>query len=310
MNVRMGESTSTRDNRTPGAETSTPGAETSKSSCEADRARLRAVIAPLRRVLVAFSGGVDSTLVLAVAHEALGGDALGVTAVSPSLAAAEREDARSLAAWIGACHREVMTFEHLDPRYLANTGDRCYFCKEELYERLGRLAAEEGFQAILDGTHLGDLGDVRPGLRAAHAHGVVHPLARAGLGKGSVRNLSRHLGLPSWDKPEMACLASRLPRGTPVSVDRLRRAERAESSVRALGFRQVRVRDCGEQARIEIAVEEMGRLVDRELQGRVIHDVCAAGFAGAMIDPGGYRRGGAGDSTAPARAGLEESLDG
>ena len=260
---------------------------------EADRARLRAVIASLRRVLVAFSGGVDSTLVLTVAHEALGDDALGVTAVSPSLAAAEREDARRLAGWIGARHREIETYEHLDPRYLANAGDRCYYCKSELYERLGRLAEKEGFLAILDGTQLDDMNDIRPGLRAAQQYGVVHPLVGAALDKAAVRRLSRHLGIPAWDKPEMACLASRLPRGTPVSIERLSRVERAESAVRALGFSQVRVRDYGERARIEIAAAEMEPLADGELAARMGREVCAAGFAEATIDPAGYRRGGA-----------------
>jgi uncharacterized protein len=260
---------------------------------EGDRARLRAVIASLGRVLVAFSGGVDSALVLAVAHETLGEDALGVTAVSPSLAAAEREDARRLARWIGARHLEIETFEHLDPRYLANAGDRCYYCKSELYQRLEGLAEHEGFHAILDGTQLDDMGDLRPGLRAAQEHGVVHPLVRAALGKAAVRRLSRHLGIPAWDKPEMACLASRLPRGTPVSIERLRRVEQAESAVRALGFNQVRVRDEGERARIEIAANEMKPLADVEFAARVRREVCAAGFAAASVDPDGYRRGGA-----------------
>ncbi len=260
----------------------------------ADLQRLTGIIAPLGRILIAFSGGVDSTLVLKVAHDVLGEGALAVTAVSPSLAAAERADARRLASWIGARHCEIETFEHLDPGYRANAGDRCYHCKSELYERLAHLAEKEGFCAIADGTHAGDLTDVRPGLRAAREHAVIHPLAQAGLDKSGVRRLSLHLGLPSWDKPEMACLASRLPQGTPVSVARLRRAERAESAVKALGFRQVRVRDEGEWARVEVGVDELERVADPDLAARLSRDVCAAGFAEARIDPRGYRRGGAG----------------
>lgn len=270
---------------------------TAPASAAADRARLAAVVAPLERMIVAFSGGVDSTLVLAVAVQEKGDRVLAVTGVSPSLAAAELADARALAARIGARHREAATFEHLDPRYVANAGDRCYHCKSDLYARLEAIRRAEGYAAILDGTNLDDLGDTRPGLRAAEEGGVRHPLIEAGLDKAAVRRLSRYLGLPSWDKPEMACLASRLPVGTPVSIARLRRAEAAEAALRALGFRQVRVRDHGEIGRIEIAVEEMERLRGEsaaavDLEARVRAAVRAAGFAEAVVDPDGYRRGG------------------
>jgi len=271
-----------------------------------DLARLDAILAPLGRVLVAFSGGVDSTLVLAAAHRALGDAALGVTGVSPSLAVAELADARRLAAWIGAPHREIATYEHLDPRYQANAGDRCYYCKSDLYARLREITAAEGFAAILDGTNLDDLGDVRPGLGAAREHGVRHPLVETGLDKAAVRRLSHDLGLPSWDKPEMACLASRLPAGTPVSVERLRRAERAEAGIRALGFRQVRVRDHGALGRVEIAVEEMGRLAGGGVAGQMLAVVRAAGYAEATIDPRGYRRGGGGGPAARSNEKEEE----
>jgi pyridinium-3,5-biscarboxylic acid mononucleotide sulfurtransferase len=257
------------------------------------------------RLLVAFSGGVDSTLVLAAAHRALGGRVLGVTAVSPSLPAAELAEARALARAIGAAHREIGTLEHLDPDYQANRGDRCYHCKSELYSRLSVLKAAEGFTAIADGTNLDDLSDIRPGLKAAGEHGVLHPLVLAGLDKAAVRRTSHHLGLPTWDKPEMACLASRLPVGVPVTVERLQRAERAEAALRSLGFRQVRVRDLGsaDRARIEIGRDEMARLGVEVTPDAVVAAACAAGFAGAEIDPLGYRRGGAGHAGGKGQAG-------
>jgi pyridinium-3,5-biscarboxylic acid mononucleotide sulfurtransferase len=244
---------------------------------------------------VAFSGGVDSTLVLAAAKQALGDRVLAVTGISPSLAMAEREAAATLAARIGARHRELPTYEHLDPRYLANAGDRCYYCKSDLYRRLHDLARDEDGAMIADGTHRDDLSGHRPGLQAAAEHGVRHPLAEAGLGKDAVRRLSQALGLPTWDKPEMACLASRLPAGVPVTVARLRRAENAEAALRALGFRQLRVRVLGEDAaRIEIDRPEMAR-IDRDVSaGEVIAAVAACGFTAVTIDPLGYRRGGAG----------------
>lgn len=278
----------------PGAATRAPDAP---ASAAADLARLAAVLAPLERVIVAFSGGVDSTLVLAAAVRDHGARVLAVTGVSPSLARAELADARELAARIGARHREVDTFEHLEPRYVANAGDRCYHCKTDLYARLDEIRRAEGYAAILDGTNIDDLGDTRPGLRAAEEHSVRHPLIEAGLGKPAIRRLSRHLGLPSWDKPEMACLASRLPVGTPVSLARLRRAEAAEEAIRTLGFRQVRVRDQGDLGRIEIAVEEMERLRGEStaaaaLEARLLAAVRSAGFARAAVDPNGYRRGG------------------
>jgi uncharacterized protein len=278
---------------------------TTKSPAEAadlvTLAALEAQFAPEQRVVVAFSGGVDSTLVLAVAQRVLGERVLAVTGVSPSLAHAERREAAALATRIGARQLEIPTYEHLDPHYRANAGDRCYYCKLDLYGRLSAVAVNEGGARIADGTHAGDLTDIRPGLKAAAEHQVWHPLAEAGLDKAGVRRLSAHLGLPTWDKPEMACLASRLPAGVPVTAWRLRRAERAEGALKAFGFRQVRVRDLGTgAARIEIDRDEMVRIGQDVTAIELRTAVANCGFDSVVIDPAGYKRGGAGTAPAPS----------
>ncbi|HXJ65893.1 MAG TPA: ATP-dependent sacrificial sulfur transferase LarE, partial [Actinomycetota bacterium] len=210
--------------------------------------RLHAVVASTGGAVVAFSGGTDSALVAAVAARALGDRALAVTAVSPSLPPAELRDAREVAAVVGIRHRSVRTHEVEREAYLANGSDRCYHCKTELYGVLERVAEEESLPAVLSGANLDDLGDWRPGLRAAEEHHVRHPLVEAGFTKAAVREAARELGVPTWDKPASACLSSRIEHGVRITVEDLTRVGRAERALKELGFRQVRVRVHGEVA--------------------------------------------------------------
>jgi pyridinium-3,5-biscarboxylic acid mononucleotide sulfurtransferase len=251
--------------------------------------RMKGALRATGGALVAFSGGVDSTLVLAVAREVLGDRAVALTAHSASVPGSEREEARALAARIGARHLEVESREGNDPRYRENTPERCYFCKSELYRLCDEACARLGLPVVLDGFNADDRRDHRPGHRAAGEHRVRSPLADAGLTKLEVRAWSEAYGLPTWDKPQMACLASRIPYGTPVTPERLARIESAEAGVRAAGLRQFRVRDHGIVGRVEVAAEEMELAFRRREE--IALALRTAGFALAALDLEPFRSG-------------------
>jgi pyridinium-3,5-biscarboxylic acid mononucleotide sulfurtransferase len=251
--------------------------------------RLRALLGSLDGALVAFSGGVDSAFVLAVAREVLGDRAVALTAHSPSVPQAERAEARALAARVGARHVEVESHELDDPRYVANGTDRCYFCKSELYRLCDEVARSEGLAAVVDGFNADDRRDFRPGHRAAAERAVRSPLAEAGLTKDEVRAWSEAYGLSTWDKPQMACLASRIPYGTAVTPERLAQVERAEVGVRALGFRDLRVRHHGDLGRVEIGEAELERAFAHRAE--IARAVKAAGFKLAALDLEPFRSG-------------------
>jgi uncharacterized protein len=257
-------------------------------------AALQAWFAPFDSVLVAFSGGVDSAVVLAAAGRAVRererpGRVLACIGVSPSLPGRERRAAVALAEQLGVPSRTVDTDEFDDPHYAANPVNRCFFCKLHLHDRLSAMARAEGYDVLVDGNHADDLNDHRHGMAAARKHGVRSPLAELGAGKADVRQMARAMGLPVSDKPAMACLASRVPHGTPVTPQLLRQIDAAEDVLAELGFTQFRVRHHGDIARIELPVDELGRAVD--LATLIVDRVGACGYRFVTLDLAGFRSG-------------------
>jgi len=252
--------------------------------------KLKKDLADLRGAVVAFSGGVDSTFLLAVAREILGEHVLAVTATSETYPERELFEARSLARQMDARHLEVISEELDIPEFLHNPRNRCYYCKKELFAKLRSIAEEQGLPHVLDGTNVDDLGDHRPGRQAAAELGVISPLEQAGLTKNEIRQLSHQLGLPTWDKPAYACLSSRFPYGTAITPERVRQVGQAEDSLRTLGFRILRVRYHEDVARLELGPEEFCKAVG-PLKEQVIQMVKQVGFTFVSIDLEGYRAG-------------------
>jgi uncharacterized protein len=258
----------------------------------AKRDRLLEILRGCGRVAVAFSAGVDSTVVAKAAQVALGDSAVAVTAVSASLASGELEEAERTARLIGIRHRVIHTQEFENPNYTANPANRCYFCKSELYSRLERLIPELGVDCIVNGANVDDLGDWRPGMKAAEEHLVRSPLVEAGITKAEVRELARHWDLPTWDKPAAPCLSSRIAYGLDVTPERVRQIDAAERFLRGHGFRELRVR-CpqADVARIEVPLGDIARLEQPDLYSTIVQHFHSLGFESVTVDPQGFRSG-------------------
>jgi uncharacterized protein len=258
---------------------------------DAKEQRLLQLLGELKRVIVAYSGGTDSAYLAWAAHRALGEDAVAVTADSASLPASHKRDAEAFARECGFRHEYIETYEFENPEYVKNDQNRCFHCKDELFNQLEALAAARGYAHIVYGVNKDDLGDYRPGQRAAKIHQVKAPLVEAGLSKAEIRELSKRAGLSTWDRPAAACLSSRVPYGTPVTPETIKTIEEGEEAIRALGFRQFRVRFHGDLVRIEIAKEEMPRAMTAEHARAFAAIFKQLGFLYVTLDLEGYRQG-------------------
>lgn len=253
--------------------------------------RLKEILAGMESALIAYSGGADSTLLLKVARDVLGERVVAATALSPTYPQVEMEHAKRTAALIGARHVTVATGELSDPAFAGNPLDRCYWCKRELFSELGRLAERSDLDYVLDGSNRDDVDDFRPGMKAAKEFGVRSPLREAGLGKEEIRRLSKKLGLQTWNKPALACLASRFPYGTAITEERLRVVDEAEGYLRSLGVTQVRVRHHDDVARIEVPEAEIGKIVRKKFMRKIVDRLKRLGYRHVTVDLAGYRTG-------------------
>ena len=261
------------------------------AALDAKQQKLFATLTGLGRVIVAYSGGTDSAYLAWAAHRVLGSHAIAITADSASIPESHKRDAEDFVRRFGIAHEYIETHEFENPDYLKNDANRCFHCKDELFTRLEEVGRERGIAHIIYGVNQDDLGDYRPGQNAAKIHQVKAPLVEAGLSKAEIRELSRAAGLPTWDRPASACLSSRIPYGTPVTIQNIKTVEKGEEEIKALGFRQFRVRFHGELVRIEIAKDELARALAPEMAAAFTAIFRKLGFQYVTLDLEGYRQG-------------------